>query len=48
MMTYIVSIGAFALLFAVYGWARPKAGCGGSCGGCSKSCSTGQGGSEHD
>ncbi|HEX6909647.1 MAG TPA: hypothetical protein VF142_04620 [Longimicrobium sp.] len=34
MITPIVSVAAFALLFALYGLTRPRAGCGGNCGAC--------------
>lgn len=35
MLTTILTVAA---LFAVYGLVRPRAGCGGSCGMCEKSC----------
>lgn len=34
MITTLLSIVAFALLFALFGLLRPRAGCGGDCGAC--------------
>ena len=48
MTTTIVSIAAFALLFALFGVLRPKAGCGGSCGTCKgDSCTYSKSGTDH-
>lgn len=48
MITQIVSVAAFALLFALYGLARPKAGCGGNCGACPRGCALEKGRDRHD
>jgi hypothetical protein len=47
MITTVAAIVAFALLFALFGALRPRAGCGGHCKGCAgTSCSLSK--SSHD
>lgn len=49
MITTLVSIAAFALLFALFGALRPRAGCDGRCAGCrGTACSLQQQGDRHD
>ena len=47
MTTTIVSVAAFALLFALYGLTRPKGGCGGNCGACTHGCALEKGMDRH-
>lgn len=43
MTTSLLSVAAFALLFALAAVLRPRAGCGGDCGHCERSCTLADG-----
>jgi hypothetical protein len=48
MITTLISIAAFALLFALFGLLRPRAGCGGNCAACGgKRCPLTKAGENH-
>lgn len=48
MITTLLSVAAFALLFAVLAVVRPRAGCGGNCASCTGgSCSLSKPGDDH-
>ena len=38
MIATLLSVAAFALLFALFGAVKPRAGCGGNCGRCPRGC----------
>ena len=47
MITTILSVAAFALLFGLFGLTRPKGGCGGNCGACPRGCALEKGTHDH-
>ena len=47
MIETLLSIGALALLFALFGLLKPRAGCGSNCGLCQRSCKTQSSNDDH-
>lgn len=47
MITTLLALAAFALLFAIYGLTRRGAGCGGNCGACPNGCVLQKGKDDH-
>lgn len=47
MITTVLSIALCGALFGLAAWLKPKPGCGGDCGACSRPCSTLDRGHDH-